>query len=46
VSLSPLVVETNPQVPTGHPFIFGGNTSAHAAFVDAMTPWIEQEGSD
>lgn len=46
VSLSPMVVETNPQVPTGHPFIFGGNTSAHGSFVDAMTPWIEQEGTE
>jgi len=45
VALSPLVVETNPQVPSGHPFIFGGNTSAHAGFRDAMTPWIEQEGT-
>lgn len=42
---SRIVTVTDPQGSEPHPFVFGGNSTSHAAFRDAMAPWIEQEGA-
>jgi len=44
VDASLLIEITKPGSGLTHPFNFGGNSSAHAAFRAAMTDWIEAEG--
>ena len=41
---SQVVINTDPNGNASHPFKFNGSTSAHDAFVAAVTPWIEAEG--
>lgn len=41
---SQLIQIVEPGSGLTHPFNFGGNGSAHAAFVNAMSAWIEAEG--
>lgn len=44
---SRIITLTDPAQGIGaHPFIFGGNSNAHGAFRDAMTPWINAEGGE
>jgi len=43
---SRIVVVTDPSGGSAHPFKFGGNSTSHAAFRDAMAPWINAEGGD
>lgn len=45
VQASALVQVTDPQGTAPHPYKFGGNGAAHAAFADAMRPWIDAEGT-
>jgi hypothetical protein len=44
VDQSEIIAITHPSS-SGHPFRFGGNTSAHNAFKQAMKPWIDAEGA-
>jgi len=42
---STMIATTNPTAGSGHPFIFGGNSSSHNAFKAAMSAWIDKEGA-
>jgi hypothetical protein len=42
---SAIVTVTDPAAGDPHPFAFGGTAASHAAFVQAVTPWIESEGA-
>ncbi len=43
---SSIITLTDPGGGSPHPFSFGGNSSSHAKFRDAMAPWINAEGAE
>jgi hypothetical protein len=43
---SPIITLTDPNGTATHPFSFGGNSSSHTQFREAMTEWINQEGGE